>query len=95
MSVRDGGEGPITDERTHPFRKISLEQGVELVWKAFSEDMIGGEIYIKKIPSMKIADIGRVIAPDAKQRVVGIRHTGEKLRHEQMVGIEDTAAVHL
>ena len=86
MSVRDGGEIPITDERMTRFM-ISLEHGVELVWKAF-EDMIGGEIYIKKIPSMKIADIGRVIAPDAKQRVVGIR-PGEKL-HEQMIGIEDS-----
>ena len=86
MSVRDGGEIPITDERMTRFM-ISLEHGVELVWKAF-EDMIGGEIYIKKIPSMKITDIGRVIAPDAKQRVVGIR-PGEKL-HEQMIGIEDS-----
>ena len=40
---------------------ISLEQGVELVWKAFA-DMIGGEIYVKKIPSMNIVDIAKVIA---------------------------------
>ena len=46
MSVRDGGEIPITDERMTRFM-ISLEHGVELVWKAF-EDMIGGEIYIKE-----------------------------------------------
>ena len=86
MSVRDSGEIPITDERMTRFM-ISLEQGVELVWKAF-EDMIGGEIYIKKIPSMQITDIGRVVAPDANQRVIGIR-PGEKL-HEQMIGIEDS-----
>jgi FlaA1/EpsC-like NDP-sugar epimerase len=65
---------------------ITLEQGVELVWHAF-EDMVGGEIYVKKIPSMKVTDIGRVIAPEARHEVVGIR-PGEKL-HEQMIGRED------
>ena len=65
---------------------ISLEQGVELVWHAFN-DMSGGEIYVKKIPSMKITDIAKVIAPKAKQEIVGVR-PGEKL-HEQMIGIED------
>jgi len=58
-----------------------------LVWHAF-EDMIGGEIYVKKIPSMKVTDVARVIAPDAKQEIVGIR-PGEKL-HEQMIGAEDS-----
>ncbi len=85
MSVADKGMLPITDPRMTRFM-ISLEQGVELVWHAF-EDMIGGEIYVKKIPSMKITDIARVIAPDARQDIVGIR-PGEKL-HEQMIGIED------
>jgi FlaA1/EpsC-like NDP-sugar epimerase len=65
---------------------ISLEQGVELVWHAF-EDMVGGEIYVKKIPSMKITDLARVIAPECRQEVVGIR-PGEKL-HEQMISSED------
>ena len=46
---------------------ITLDQGVELVWHAF-EDMIGGEIYVKKIPSMKVTDIAKVIAPKAKHR---------------------------
>ena len=41
---------------------ITLEQGVELVWHAF-DDMVGGEIYVKKIPSMKIVDIARAVAP--------------------------------
>jgi FlaA1/EpsC-like NDP-sugar epimerase len=66
---------------------ISLEQSVNLVWQAF-EDMIGGEIYVKKIPSMKITDIASVIAPEAKHKIIGIR-PGEKI-HEQMIGIEDS-----
>lgn len=65
---------------------ITLEQGIELVWTAF-KDMIGGETYIKKIPSMNIMDIAKVVAPDAKKKIIGIR-PGEKL-HEQMVSIED------
>jgi FlaA1/EpsC-like NDP-sugar epimerase len=65
---------------------ITLEQGVDLVWKAF-EDMEGGEIYVKKIPSMKLTDIALAVAPDAQHEIVGIR-PGEKL-HEQMIGIED------
>lgn len=85
MSIRDQGELPITDARMTRFM-ISLEQGVELVWHAF-EDMEGGEIYVKKIPSMKVTDLARVLAPDAKQKIVGIR-PGEKI-HEQMIGEED------
>jgi UDP-N-acetylglucosamine 4,6-dehydratase/5-epimerase len=85
MSIRDKGVLPITDARMTRFM-ISLEQGVELVWHAF-DDMEGGEIYVKKIPSMKVTDLALVIAPEAKQEVVGIR-PGEKL-HEQMIGAED------
>lgn len=85
MSIKDKGELPITDERMTRFM-ISLEEGVELVWHAF-DDMEGGEIYVKKIPSMKVTDLARVVAPDAKQKVVGIR-PGEKL-HEQMISAED------
>lgn len=85
MSIKDRGTLPITDARMTRFM-ISLEQGVELVWHAF-DDMEGGEIYVKKIPSMKVTDLASVIAPDAKQEVVGIR-PGEKL-HEQMIGEED------
>jgi FlaA1/EpsC-like NDP-sugar epimerase len=59
---------------------------VDLVWNAF-EDMVGGEIYVKKNPSMKVTDIARAIAPDAKHEIIGIR-PGEKL-HEQMIGPED------
>lgn len=86
MSIRDRGVLPITDPRMTRFM-ISLEQGVELVWHAF-DDMMGGEIYVKKIPSMRVVDLARVIAPDARHEIVGIR-PGEKL-HEQMIGSEDS-----
>lgn len=86
MSIKDQGVLPITDERMTRFM-ISLEEGVELVWHAF-EDMEGGEIYVKKIPSMKVTDLARVVAPSAKQEIVGIR-PGEKL-HEQMISAEDS-----
>jgi FlaA1/EpsC-like NDP-sugar epimerase len=66
---------------------ISLEQGVELVWYAF-EDMVGGEIYVKKIPSMKVTQVAEAVAPTAKHKIIGIR-PGEKL-HEQMIGAEDS-----
>jgi FlaA1/EpsC-like NDP-sugar epimerase len=69
---------------------ISLQEAVELVWDAFS-DMEGGEIYVKKIPSMKIIDLARAIAPNAEIKFIGIR-PGEKI-HEQMIGIEDARNV--
>jgi UDP-N-acetylglucosamine 4,6-dehydratase (inverting) len=87
MSIKDKGVIPITDVRMTRFM-ITLEQGVDLVWQAFN-DMIGGEIYIKKIPSMKIIDIANVIAPNANQKIIGIR-PGEKI-HEQMIGGEDSS----
>ena len=71
MSLKDTNELPITDDRMTRFM-ITLEEGVELVWKAF-EDMEGGEIYVKKIPSMKVTDIANVIAPEASQKTTGIR----------------------
>ena len=86
ISIRTRGELPITDTRMTRFM-ISLEEGVELVWHAF-EDMVGGEIYVKKIPSMKVTDVAHVIAPDARHKIVGVR-PGEKL-HEQMIGAEDS-----
>ena len=86
LSKKDQNELPITDERMTRFM-ISLDQGVELVWHAF-EDMIGGEIYVKKIPSMKVTDIARTIAPKAIHKIIGIR-PGEKL-HEQMISNEDS-----
>jgi UDP-N-acetylglucosamine 4,6-dehydratase/5-epimerase len=86
LSLREKGVLPITDPRMTRFM-ISLEQGVELVWHAFN-DMEGGEIYVKKIPSMKVTDLARVIAPEARHEIVGIR-PGEKV-HEQMIGEEDS-----
>ena len=85
MSLAETGELPITDEKMTRFM-ISLEEGVNLVWRAF-DDMHGGEIYVKKIPSMNIMDIAKAVAPDAGHRIIGIR-PGEKL-HEQMIGAED------
>ena len=85
LSLANRGALPITDTRMTRFM-ITLEQGVDLVWKAL-EDMVGGEVYVKKIPSMNITDIARAVAPDAEQNVIGIR-PGEKL-HEQMIAIED------
>ncbi|OUS07652.1 UDP-N-acetylglucosamine 4,6-dehydratase (inverting) [Rhodobacterales bacterium 52_120_T64] len=87
MSIKGKGALPITDDRMTRFM-ITLEQGVDLVWHAF-EDMEGGEIYVKKIPSMKVTNLARAISPESKQEIVGIR-PGEKL-HEQMIGEEDAA----
>ena len=86
MSLKDQKELPITDERMTRFM-ISLDQGVNLVWHTF-EDMMGGEIYVKKIPSIKVVDIAKVIAPEAKHKIIGIR-PGEKI-HEQMIGSDDS-----
>ncbi len=85
LSIAEQGVLPITDNRMTRFM-ITLEEGVELVWHAF-DDMGGGEIYVKKIPSMKVTDIAHAIAPEAEQQIVGIR-PGEKL-HEQMISVED------
>lgn len=84
-SIADKGVLPITDTRMTRFM-ITLEQGVDLVWHAF-RDMVGGEIYVKKIPSMNIVDIAEASAPGARHEIIGIR-PGEKL-HEQMIGTED------
>jgi len=85
LSMKDSGKLPITDPGMTRFM-ITLEQGVELVWHA-AEDMVGGEIYVKKIPSMTITDIADSLAPGAAHDIVGIR-PGEKM-HEQMIGAED------
>ena len=85
-SLKNNPTIPITDNRMTRFM-ITLEQGIDLVWKAF-DDMVGGEIYVKKIPSMKITDIAKVIAPNAEHEIIGIR-PGEKL-HEQMISLEDS-----
>ena len=85
MSLTKDDIFPITDKHMTRFM-ISLKESVELVWKAF-DDMRGGEIYVKKIPSMKVTDIALAVNEQAEQEEVGIR-PGEKL-HEQMIGLED------
>lgn len=85
LAKKGSGTLPITDPEMTRFM-ITLEQGVDLVWTAL-EDMQGGEIYVKKIPSMRIVDIAKVIDPFAELEIVGIR-PGEKI-HEQMISQED------
>ena len=84
-SIKESGILPITDERMTRFM-ITLEQGVRLVWYAF-KDMVGGEIYVKKIPSMYLIDLAAAVAPKCELNFIGMR-PGEKL-HEQMIGTED------
>jgi UDP-N-acetylglucosamine 4,6-dehydratase (inverting) len=84
-SLAHTGVLPITDPRMTRFM-ITLEQGVELVWQVF-EDMLGGEIYVRKIPSMTILDIAKAVSSEARHKLIGIR-PGEKI-HEQMIGQED------
>ncbi len=79
-------ELPITDERMTRFL-ITLEQGVEFVLKNF-ERMQGGEIFVPKIPSIKIVDLAKVLAPNLPHKIIGIR-PGEKL-HEIMCPSDDS-----
>ncbi|MFW3407095.1 UDP-N-acetylglucosamine 4,6-dehydratase (inverting) [Aliarcobacter butzleri] len=79
-------ELPITDEKMTRFF-ITLEDGVNFVLKNF-ERMQGGEIFIPKIPSMKIVDMAKAIAPNLPHQIIGIR-PGEKL-HEIMCPADDS-----
>ena len=84
--VNEGAtELPITDMRMTRFW-LKLEQAVDMVLTAL-ETMQGGELYVKKIPSMKMPDLAKAIAPDLKIKEVGIR-PGEKI-HEQMITVAD------
>jgi len=85
LSLAETGVLPITSAEMTRFM-ITIDQGVELVWHAF-DDMVGGEIYVRRIPSMKVVDIARAIAPQARHDMIGVR-PGEKL-HEQMIGVDD------
>ena len=85
LAQRGKGSLPITDVRMTRFM-ITLDEAVKLVWHAF-DNMLGAEIYVKKIPSMKVTDIALAVDPDASHEIVGIR-PGEKL-HEQMISVED------
>jgi len=79
-------ELPITDEKMTRFW-ITLQEGVDFVLKNF-ERMQGGEIFIPKIPSMKVVDMARTLAPNLPIKVIGIR-PGEKL-HELMCPKDDS-----
>ena len=76
---------PITDTRMTRFW-ITLPQAVQFVMDAFDR-MHGGELYVPRIPSMRITDLAQVVVPDAEIEVIGIR-PGEKL-HEEMISAED------
>lgn len=77
---------PITDPRMTRFW-ITLQQGVDFVLNNF-ERMHGGEIFVPKIPSVRLVDLARAMAPDLPQKVIGIR-PGEKL-HEIMCPADDS-----
>ncbi len=86
LQQRPTGKLTITDERMTRFW-LTLEQGVRFVIRCI-EQMLGGEVFVPKIPSMNITDLAKAIAPEAELEVVGIR-PGEKL-HEMLIS-EDEA----
>lgn len=85
LKCREAGVLPITDPRMTRFW-ITLEQGVNFVLRCL-ETMVGGELFVPKLPSMNIMDLAKVIAPECKADIVGIR-PGEKL-HEVMITKDD------
>ena len=86
LKQRESGKVTITDDRMTRFW-ISLEQGVRFVIRCI-EEMHGGEVFVPKIPSMKVIDLSKAVAPEAEVEVIGIR-PGEKL-HEVLIS-EDEA----
>ena len=85
QKIKDTGTLPITDDRMTRFW-ITLDQGVQFVLDNL-ERMHGGEIFVPKIPSMKVTDLATAIAPECEMEVIGIR-PGEKL-HEAMITEDD------
>ena len=85
LSLKKNEKTPITHKDMTRFM-ISLDEALKLVWFSIC-DMKGGEIYVKKIPSMKVTDIAKAINSSAKFKFIGIR-AGEKI-HEQMIGLDD------
>jgi UDP-N-acetylglucosamine 4,6-dehydratase len=85
LKCREAGVLPITDPRMTRFW-ITLEQGVNFVLKGL-ETMVGGELFVPKLPSMNIMDLAKIIAPECKTEITGIR-PGEKL-HEVMIPRDD------
>ena len=86
LKQRASGKITITDDRMTRFW-ISLEEGVKFVIRSI-EQMFGGEVFVPKIPSMKVVDLARAVAPEAKIETIGIR-PGEKL-HEVLIGEEES-----
>lgn len=86
LRQRENGKLTITDERMTRFW-LSLEQGVRFVIRCI-ELMQGGEVFVPKIPSMKVIDLAKTIAPDAEIEVIGIR-PGEKL-HEVLISRDES-----
>jgi UDP-N-acetylglucosamine 4,6-dehydratase len=86
LKKRHGGVIPITDPNMTRFN-IVLQEGVEMVlWTI--ENGVGGEIFVPKIPSYRITDVAKAIAPNSEHRIVGIR-PGEKV-HEEMITSADS-----
>ena len=85
LKQRETGKVTVTDDRMTRFW-ISLEQGVRFVIQA-AENMHGGEVFVPKIPSMKVVDLAKAIAPKAKVEIIGIR-PGEKL-HEILISNDE------
>jgi UDP-N-acetylglucosamine 4,6-dehydratase len=85
IKQRETGVLTITDKRMTRFW-LTLDQGVRFVIRC-TEQMLGGEVFVPKIPSMKIIDLAQVIAPEAKLNVIGIR-PGEKL-HEVLINSDE------
>jgi UDP-N-acetylglucosamine 4,6-dehydratase/5-epimerase len=85
LQKRKTGVLPLTDERMTRFW-ITLDGGVDLVLNALT-NMKGGEIFVPKIPSMKMTDLAKAMGPDCRIKVIGIR-PGEKL-HETLLSVEE------
>ena len=83
--AKEGKKLTITDKNMTRFM-INLDSGIDLVFETFNK-MFGGEIFVKKIPSMNIMEIAEAVSPKSEIEFIGIR-PGEKL-HEQMISIED------
>jgi UDP-N-acetylglucosamine 4,6-dehydratase len=86
LKQRGNGKITITDERMTRFW-LSLEQGVHFVISCI-EQMEGGEVFVPKIPSTKVIDLARAIAPEAEVEIIGIR-PGEKL-HEELLSVDES-----
>ena len=87
LECKQKGSIPITDPMMSRFM-ITMDQAIEVVVMAL-KNCVGGEIFVRKIPSMTVAEIAEAIVPDIPQKIIGKR-PGEKM-HEQMIGVEDSS----